>query len=390
MPNFDTPINRIGTNSLKWDMMEARYGVSPKDGLAMWVADMDFEAAPVIREALQNMVNGGIYAYPGADDAYRGAIQWWMQTRHGWTVDPGDIFTTAGVVNGVGMCLHAFTEPGDGIVLTTPVYHAFASTITAAGREVTECALTNNAGHYEMDFERWETELTGRETMFVLCSPHNPGGRVWTREELEGVVDFCAKHDLILVSDEIHHDLTMPGQTHIPMANIEGAAERLIMLSAATKTFNIAGGQTGNAIISNPKLRARFAKAVAGIGLNANSFGLTLTRAAYSPEGAEWVDALRGYIDGNRKAFDAGIAAIPGLKSMALEATYLSWVDFSDTGMEPAEMNARVAKEARIAANHGATFGKGGETFLRFNLATQRARIEEAVTRLQKAFADLQ
>jgi cystathionine beta-lyase len=241
-----------------------------------------------------------------------------------------------------------------------------------------------------MDFAAYDAQMTGTERMLILCSPHNPGGRVWTREELQGVAEFARRHDLILVSDEIHHDLVMPGHGHIPMAHIDGIRNRLVMMTATTKTFNIAGAHLGNVIIPDERLRARFAQRMAAMGLSPNSFGLFMAEAAYSPEGAEWVDALCAYLDETRRLFDAGVNAIPGLKSMPLEATYLAWVDFSDTGMEAAEFTRRVEREARICVNHGPTFGSGGDGFLRFNIATPRARVAEAVERLQAAFADLQ
>ena len=177
----------------------------------MWVADMDFRPPACVQAAVEKMASHGIYGYFGDDAAYLDAIRWWMATRHGWDVAREDIFTTHGLVNGTGLCLQAFTQPGDGVVLTTPVYHAFARTIKAAGRKVVECLLRNDGGRYEMDFAAWDAQMTGAERMFILCSPHNPGGRVWTAEELRGVADFCKRHDLILVSDEIHHDLVFPG-----------------------------------------------------------------------------------------------------------------------------------------------------------------------------------
>ncbi len=388
--NFDEIIDRRGTHSDKWDMMEAKYGISPEDGIAMWVADMDFRPPACVTAALRAMTDHGIYGYYGDDTGYRTAIQWWMETRHGWQVEPDAIFTTHGLVNGTGLCVDAFTAPGDAVVIFTPVYHAFARVIRAAGREVRECPLVNNAGRYEMDFDAYDGLMTGAERMVILCSPHNPGGRVWSRHELQGVADFARRHDLILVSDEIHHDLLMPGQRHIPMAHIDGIADRLVMMTATTKTFNIAGGHSGNVIIHDEALRARFATRMAALGLSPNSFGIAMADAAYSPEGAAWVDELMVYLDGNRKVFDAAIAEIPGLASMELESTFLAWVDFSGTGMDRAEFTARVEQQARIAANHGPTFGLGGESFLRFNLGTQRARIEEACARLKAAFGDLQ
>ena len=389
--NFDEIINRHGTHSAKWDLMPGIYGVPARDGIAMWVADMDFRPPGCVSDALAKMLDHGIYGYYGDEADYRAAICWWMQNRHGWTVDPAAIFTTHGLVNGTAMCVDAYSKPGDGIVLFTPVYHAFARVIKAAGRNVVECPLINNQGRYEMDFAAYDAQMTGAETMLILCSPHNPGGRVWSREELQGVADFARRHDLILVSDEIHHDLVMPGHTHIPMARVdEGISDRLVMMTATTKTFNIAGTHSGNVIIPDEALRARFAGRMAALGLSANSFGLFLAEAAYSPEGAAWVDELVLYLEGNRQLFDAAINDIPGLASMPLEATYLAWVDFSGTGMTRAEFTRRVEKNARIAANHGPSFGAGGENFLRFNLATPRALVEKAVSRLRAAFSDLQ
>ena len=389
--NFDEIIDRFGTHSVKWDMMEQIYGVPAEDGIAMWVADMDFRPPQCVADAIAKMQTQGIYGYYGDETAYNEAICWWMKTRHGWEVDPASVFTTHGLVNGTGMCVDSFTKPGDGVVLTTPVYHAFARVITSAGREVVECPLALNEGRYEMDFAAWDAQMQGHETMFILCSPHNPGGRVWTREELQGVADFCKRHDLILVSDEIHHDLVYPGHTHIPMTKVdESILDRLVMMTATTKTFNIAGSHSGNVIIPDPALRAKFATRMAALGLSPNSFGLFMAEAAYSPEGAAWVDDLITYLDGNRKILDAAIAEIPGVASMPLEATYLSWVDFTDTGMSRAEFTKRVEQDARIAVNHGPTFGKGGENFLRFNIATPRARVEEAAQRLRAAFADMQ
>ncbi len=389
--NFDTPVNRVGTHSYKWDLMEPNYGVPAKGGIAMWVADMDFRPPQIVQQALEGMLVHGLYGYFGDDAAYLDAIRWWMQTRHGWDVARDQVFTTHGLVNGTALCVDAFTRPGDGVVLMTPVYHAFSRIIKGAGRHVVECHLTQSENRQTMDFDAWDAQMTGTETMMILCSPHNPGGRVWAPDELKSVAAFCVRHNLILVSDEIHHDLIMPGHKHTVMAiAAPEIADRLVMMTATTKTFNIAGAHSGNVIIADPKLRARFAARMNAMGMSPNSFGMVMATAAYSPEGAEWVDALCAYLDGNRKIFDAGINAIPGVRSMPLEATYLAWVDFAGTGMAAPEFIGRVEKGAQIATNHGAAFGTGGESFLRFNLATQRALVIEAVDRLQKAFADLQ
>ncbi len=388
--NFDEIIDRRGTHNVKWDEMQAIYGVSPDDGLAMWVADMDFAAPDCVRAAIQKQAEHGVMGYFGNEGPYKEAICWWMENRHGWSVDPKSIFTTHGLVNGTALCVDAFTNVGDGVVLFTPVYHAFARVIRAAGRKVVECPLVNNNGRYEYDFDAYDAQMTGTERMVILCSPHNPGGRVWSKAELEAVAAFAKRHDLVLVSDEIHHDLIMPGHSHIPMTKIDGIEDRLVMMTATTKTFNIAGSHSGNVIIADPDLRAKFAARMAALGLSPNSFGLFMAMAAYSPEGAAWVDELCVYLDGNRRLFDEGVNAIPGVNSMELESTYLAWVDFEGTGMTRDEFTTRVQSVARIAPNHGPSFGLGGDSFLRFNLATPRSRIKDAVERLQSAFSDLQ
>jgi cystathionine beta-lyase len=390
--DFDEIIDRHGTHSMKWDRMEALYGVPAADGLAMWVADMDFRPPACVTEAVRRMADHGIYGYFGDDTAYLEAIRWWLSERHGWDVAPEWILTTHGLVNGTGMCVETWTAPGDGVVLFTPVYHAFAKVIRAAGREVVECEMPMEDGRYVLDIAAWDAQMTGRERMVILCSPHNPGGRVWSAEELRAVADFAARHDLILVSDEIHQDLVYPGAPrHVPMpVAAPEALDRMVVMNATTKTFNIAGAHLGNVIVPDERLRADLAQRMLALGISPNSFGLHMATAAYSPEGAEWVDALMAYLDGNRQVFDATVAEIPGLASMPLEATYLAWVDFSGTGMPREDFTARVEQGARIAANHGPTFGTGGENWLRFNLAMPRARVEEAAARLADAFSDLQ
>jgi cystathionine beta-lyase len=388
--DFDEIIDRRGTHCAKWDNMEPIYGVPADTGIAMWVADMDFRPPAVVQSALQDMLDHGVYGYFGDDSKYLAAIQWWMENRHGWKVDKDWIFTTHGLVNGTSMCVDAFSKPGDGVVLFTPVYHAFARVISAAGRKVVECELVNKKGRYELDFDAYDAQMTGNEKLIVFCSPHNPGGRIWTKDELAQVAAFAKRHDLVLVSDEIHHDLVFPGTTHTPMALVDDVQDRLVMMTATTKTFNIAGCHSGNVIIPDPKLRALFATRMNAMGLSPNSFGLVMATAAYSPEGAAWVDELVAYLNDNRKIFDATVNSIPGLRSMPLESTYLAWVDFEGTGMERSEFTKRVEQTAAIAASHGPSFGKGGDTFLRFNIAMPRARVEEACNRLRDAFSDLQ
>lgn len=385
--NFDELIDRRNTHCMKWDSMQQFYGVSPDTGLAMWVADMDFRPPPAVTAALQAEIEQGVHGYFGNESSYQAAICQWMERRHQWTVQPDWIKTVHGLVAGTALCIQAFTQVGEGIILFTPVYHAFARTIKANQRQVVESPLKIDAtGLYRMDLTALEQQLQGHEKMLILCSPHNPGGRVWTAAELQELADFCLKHDLLLVSDEIHHDLVFKGYKHtvMPLAAPQ-IRERLIMLTATTKTFNIAGGLTGNAIIENPELRNRFAQAMMAAGSSPNRFGVLVSTAAYQ-QGEAWLEELLAYLDGNRQLFDAGIQQMNGLKSMRLEATYLAWVDFAATGLSPQQVIDKVQKEAGIAVSYGSTFGSGGETYLRFNLATPRSRIEQALERLQLAF----
>ncbi len=387
--DFDEIIERRGTHSAKWDMMEPLYGVDSEDGLAMWVADMDFRAPPSVNAALRAAAEHGVHGYFGDDRAYRTAVVDWMERRHGWRIDPEWITPAHGLVAGVGICAQAFTAPDESVILFTPVYHAFHKVLKANHRRIVQSEMKIEDGRYVMDLETLEKRLDGTERMVVLCSPHNPGGRVWTVEELRALAEFCERHDLIVLSDEIHHDLVMPGEKHTVM-NLAAPeiGHRLVTCAATTKTFNIAGALTGNVIIENPKLRARFRELQAASGASVNRMGALMATAAY--EGGEgWLDALLPYLDGNRKVFDRGVNQIAGARSMPLQATYLSWVDFSGTGLSHDEIVARVRDRAQIAANEGRTFGDGGEGWMRFNIATPRSRIEEAVSRLQDAFSDL-
>ena len=389
--DFDQIIDRRGTHSMKWDSLQEKTGVAAADGIAMWVADMDFRAPDCVQQAVQRLHDNANYGYFDGIPKYLDAVAWWMQNRHGWAVDPDWIFTTYGLGNAIGLLLRTFTDPGDGVVIFTPVYHVFLSLIKNAGRSIVELELPQKDGVYEMDFEHFQTQLTGREKAVILCSPHNPAGRVWSRKDLEGLAEFCVRNDLLIISDDIHHDLVFPGHSYVPLPLVvPDVADRLVMLTSASKTFNIAGTRTGNVIIPDPALHAKFKAALRALSIAPNLFGIFLTQAAYSPAGAAWVDELMMYLDGNRRLFDAEINTIPGLKAMPMQATYLAWVDFAETGLSMSDVQNRVAEGARIGVTPGRTLGKGGETFLRFNIGTQRARVAEAAARLKEAFADVQ
>jgi cystathionine beta-lyase len=389
--DFDEIIDRRGSHSSKWDLLESRFGIPEADGLAMWTADSDYRTAPCVIEAVRAAAEHGIFGYFADYGAYHGAIQWWMQTRHGWTIDQDWILTAQGLGNAIALCIDVWSDPGDNVLIFSPVYHEFAAKIRNAGRQVTECPLVRDGDTYRVDLEEAARRLTGREKILIWCSPQNPSGRIWTPEELRAVAAFAETHGLVLVSDEVHHDVIYTGHSFSAMdVAAPEARRRLVVLTAASKTFNIAGQKTGNLIIPDAGLRATMAGRLRSLDYAPNALGLKMVTAAYSPEGAAWVDAQVAYLDRNRQVFDAGIDAIPGVHSLPLASTYLAWVDFSGTGMSYEEISRRVLREARIAPSPGPDFGQGGETFLRFNLATQRARVIEAVGRLQAAFADLQ
>lgn len=387
---FDDPIDRRGTNSAKWDRMQAYSGVSPEDGIAMWVADMDFAAAPVLQEAVQGLLEKANYGYFASDAKAIDAAAWWMKHRHGWAVDPDWMTSTLGLGHAIALLLETFTEPGDEVIIFTPVYHEFTNKISNSGRVVHESPLVVRDGIYHMDLDALEAGLTGREKAMLISSPHNPAGRVWTTEELQQLAAFCERHDLMMISDEIHHDLTFPGHVFTPfMVAAPEAAPRTIVLTAASKTFNIAGARQATVTIPDAAKRKTFRHAILVHQTQPNLLGVELTAAAYTPRGAAWVDELNDYIHGNARLFNDGVAQIPGVVPMPMQSTYLAWVDFANTGLAMEDVLARVHDDARLAPSVGG-FGTGGETFLRFNLGTQRARVEEAVARLQDAFSDLQ
>ncbi len=389
--DFNTPIDRRGTNSSKWDLMERLCGVSPDDGLAMWTADSDFATAPCVIDAVHAAADHGNFGYVYEYPKYFEAIQWWMETRHNWKIDTDWILTAQGLGNAIALCLDVWSEPGDGAVIFTPVYHEFAIKINKTGRRVVECPLARDGDTYVLDLEDAQKRLDGSEKILIWCSPQNPSGRVWTADELRAVADFAARNDLLLVSDEIHHDLVYSGNKFVPMdVAAPDHRGRAVYLTAASKTFNIAGQRTGNMIIPDPDLRAAMKQRLNMLDYKPGSLGMRMIEAAYSPEGAKWVDAQIEHLEGNRKVFDAAINAIPGLWSMPLQATYLAWVDFSGTGMSFDEIASRIRDDAKIAVSAGPSFGTGGELFQRFNLATQRATVEDACARMQRAFSDLQ
>lgn len=389
--NFDQPIDRRNTDSAKWDAMQKIYGLSPTEGLPMWIADMDFAAGDFVQDAVRELLARANYGYFSDRSRFCDATAWWMDNRHDWQIDPAQCFTTAGLGNGIALSIQAYTDPNEKIAIFSPVYHEFAAKIRNAGRQVVELPLVKVDGVFRMDFDAYQSMLDGTEKMVLFCSPHNPAGRVWDVQEITELCEFCARNDLILVADEIHHDLVFSGHHHIPTQKLaKGIVDKLIVTTSASKSFNIAGTRTGCVMIPDPQMHQTYRKLITTLNIEPNLFGVALGCAAYSPAGAEWLDQLVPYLEGNYRLFAEGVNAIPGASLMPMQGTYLSWADFAGTGMDFKEIRRRVVDVAKIAPTSGPDLGAGGETCMRFNIGTQRAHIVEAVERLQSAFGDLQ
>jgi cystathionine beta-lyase len=391
MFDFDRVIDRRGTHASKWDNMAKLSGITAPDAIPMWVADMDFAAPPGVTAALMADVQRAVHGYYADTGSWAAAAVEWLARRHGLRVDPAWVSPTPGIVSGLGLILQATSSPGDEVVVFPPAYHAFRRIIVNNDRRILDVQLVEQNGRYAMDFDALREKITPRTKVVFLCSPHNPGGTVWSANELRALATVCAERDLILVSDEIHCDLVFPGARHTPtMTAAPEIMDRLITCVAATKTFNLAGAHVGACITSNPALKKKLDARIAASGLGSyNAFGMAATEAGWRT-GEAWLDALLAYLTKSRDLFDARIEALaPGARSMRLDATYMGWVDFSRTGLSPENVSARVAKGARIYASPGAQFGPGGDSWLRFNFATPRPILEQALDRLEAAFSDL-
>jgi cysteine-S-conjugate beta-lyase len=388
--DFDTPIDMRGIRASKWDYLPTVCNVDAPDAIAMWVADMDFAAPQVVRQAVADEAARGFLGYYGDTEGWREAQCGWLERRHGWRPDAAWLTPTPGILFVLALAMQEYSSPGDAVVLFSPVYHEFSRLILANDRQVHNQQMIEVQGRYTMDLEGLERDLPKNSRIVVLCSPHNPAGRVWTVDELNEVADFCIRHDLLLVSDEIHCDLVYSGYRHVPVAvAAPQVRDRLITMVGATKTFNIASAKVGTAIITNTEMKRDIDFGIRASGLGSpNRFGMVATIAAQS-HGDAWLDALMVYLESNRDHFNSQMPRIvPGCRPMPMEATYLAWVDFAGTGLAPEEVLERIAKRARIGISPGPHFGPGGETRIRFNIATHRARLDEALDRLAAAFSD--
>lgn len=378
--DFDTVINRRGTNSYKWDI------VKEEDVIPLWVADMDFKAAPAILEALKKRVEHGVFGYTLVPDSYYEAIINWFARRHNWQIDRSWIIYTTGVVPAVSCAIKALTLPGEKVLIQTPDYNCFFSSIKNNGCEVAENELVRRGDSYEVDFEDFERQCADEKTtVFLLCNPHNPAGRVWTKEELERMNDICLAHGVRVISDEIHCELVMPSHRFTPFAAISDACrDNSVVLNSPTKAFNIAGLQIANIICADPAMRRRIDRAVnINEVCDVNPFGVVALQAAYN-ESEEWLDSLNHYIWGNYLALKEFIAKeLPRLEVTRLEGTYLAWVDIKATGLTSDEAYGKLMKEGRVYVNSGTMYGRrAGEGYLRINLACPRATLLEGMKRM--------
>ncbi|MHB1653203.1 MAG: MalY/PatB family protein [Desulfitobacteriaceae bacterium] len=387
--DFDRVIERGNTNSVKWDFNHTIFGTS--DVLPMWVADMDFEAPQPVVEALVEKAKHGIFGYVEAAESYYEAIIHWMRRRHHWEVEKDWITFSPGVVPALIWLVRALVRPGEKVVLQSPVYPPFSRAIENNGAELLNNQLKLENGHYVIDFVDLEQKLKSEAKMLILCNPHNPVGRVWKREELVRLGQLCLEHNVIVVSDEIHSDLVYQGHEHIPFATLsEEMAMNSIVCTAPSKTFNLAGLQTSNIIIPNPKLRRVFRETLTVNSIHhPNVFGLIGLEAAYR-QGEEWLDQLLDYLEENlnflRKFLERNV---PKVKVIIPEGTYLVWLDFRELGLEPKELQEFLLKKAKVALNAGWTFGPGGEGFERLNMACPRSILQEGLERIARAVNSL-
>ena len=371
--------------------------VGPTDRFAsgaatpMWVADMDFPSPPCVVDALRERVDHGLYGYSHLPRTYRKTVAAWYATRHNWTIDTSWLCVTHGIVQALNLLVRTFVKPGEHVIVQSPVYYPFYSAITENGATVERLPLElqTDTQHYVMDFEALERSLTEHPAaMLLLCNPHNPVGRVWTREELTRLGEICLAHDVLVIADEIHGDLALPPHHYIPFASISDEfAQHSITCTAASKTFNLAGLHTSNLLIPNPDLRARFADTLEACGIfGANLFGAIATEAAYR-EGAPWLDSLLAYLETNRQLVATRCETIDGITAIPTEGTYLAWLDCHGLGLEPADLRRFMQEQAGIALDSGKLFGPDGTGFERLNFACPRPMLEAALDRLASACA---
>jgi len=391
MYNFDEIIDRHGTNSLKYDLA-AKKGM-PGDILPFWVADMDFKSPPEVLEALSKRIQHGIFGYSDTyDESYFNALFNWYSNRFDWQIQPEWLVKSPGVVFSICTAIRALTKPGDAVLIQQPVYYPFESTVKDNGRRLVVNQLLYCDGRYQMDLHEFERLIVEENVkLFILCSPHNPVGRVWTREELTQVGDICVRHGVYVISDEIHQDFVYPGYRHLVFAGLKPEyADIAITCAAPSKTFNMPGLQISNVFISNPKIRRLFIEELKKTGYSQpNLMGIIACQAAYE-KGAQWMDELIGYLAGNLTLLREFLTdELPDISLVEPEGTYLIWLDFSKLGLSDRELEQLLIHRGKIWLSPGPAFGAGGQGFQRFNIACPRSLLQQGLNRLKEALKDI-
>ncbi|EKU72208.1 MalY/PatB family protein [Selenomonas sp. F0473] len=386
--NFDEIIDRRGTASIKYDFAAERG--YPNGLLPFWVADMDFRAPAPVLDALARRTAHGIFGYTQVKDDYFGVLQNWFRTRHNWDVARRELVVTPGVVFAIATAVRAFTEPGDAVLIQQPVYYPFANIIRNNERILVDNTLKLENDHYEIDFADFEQKIVAHGVkIFILCSPHNPVGRVWQRAELERLAEICLRRNVLVVADEIHEEFICPGFTHTPFASLSPEiADRTVTCTSPSKTFNLAGLQISNIFIKNDDLRRRFRAELAKTGYDEpNTLGLCAAQAAYK-YGALWLDDLLAYIETNYvRTWDYLAEHLPQVKIIPPEGTYLLWLDFRAYGLSDKALNDKIIREANLWLDDGPIFGTGGSGFQRINIACPWETLRQGLENLIKAFA---
>lgn len=384
--NFDEVIERRNTDSLKFDFAKQR-GM-PEDVLPLWVADMDFKTSSIVLDKIKERVEHGIFGYTETGDNYFDALYSWLDKNHNFKIEKRWVVKTPGVVFAIASAIKAFTNEGDAVLIEQPVYYPFSGVIRDNKRRVVSNDLVLTGEKYQIDFDDFERKIVENKVkLFVLCNPHNPVGRVWTRSELVRLIDICIKHDVIIFSDEIHADFTYDGYTHIPLINAdERIKEHCIIATAPTKTFNLAGLQISNIIIPGEEIRRKFIKDVDAVGYSqANTIGIVACEAAYR-YGQEWYEELKKYLKGNLDFVrDYLERELPQIKLIEPEGTYLIWLDFRGLSLCERELEELIVKKAGLWLDSGAIFGRTGAGFQRINIATNRSVLKEALDRIKAA-----
>lgn len=384
--NFDEWVDRSHTNSVKLDRLKTLYGED--DLIPLWVADTDFKSPPAVIEALRKRVEHGVFGYTTPPENYFTSIAKWLKKRHNWIVQPEHINFVPGIVKGIAFALDVFTQEGDGVIIQPPVYHPFRLVPNALKRKVINNPLILENGRYKMDFAGLrEIVSTQPCKLLILCNPHNPGGRVWSVEELKELAEICHTHGLMVISDEIHADMALPGFKHVPFAAVSPQAEEIsLTLMAPSKTFNIAGIVSSFAVIPNKEIRKQYVGYLEPRELSQGTiFAYSATLAAYE-EGGEWLEQMNEYVKGNVDFVDNYLKEnIPQIKAMLPEASFLVWLDCRELSLTQVELVELFVKKAHLALNDGSIFGQGGDGFMRLNVGTQRRVLEQALNNLKNA-----